>query len=262
MSLSIIVLTSDNQDVIQGCLDSIKSLGSIIIIDDYSIDKTLTIAKKYSPMIFSKKFENFPKQRNFALKQIKTDWVLFLDSDERLNKSLRLEIKSIIKKSSHSAYRFKRLNYFFGQPMRHTGYWPDWQTRLFKTKDLIKFSGDVHETSHYKGSLGQLKNHLIHFTHKSLSEGLYKSINWTQKEAQAFIKTNHPPIKWWHLLKVMITEFFSRYFFKKGYLDGFVGFTESLIQAINRLFVYQQIWEGQQRPSIKEQYQKLDQKLK
>ncbi|MEA3355663.1 MAG: glycosyltransferase family 2 protein [Patescibacteria group bacterium] len=262
MNLTIIVLTSNNQDLIKGCLNSIKSLGDILIIDDQSTDDTIDIAKNFKVTILKRKLDIFPKQRTFAIKQAKTPWVLFLDSDERLSSSLRKEIKTILKNPQHSAYKFKRLNYFFGKLIKHGGYWPDWQTRLFKVKDFDKFSGAVHETPHYKGSLGKLENHLIHFTHKSLVEGLRKSIDWTKVEANEFIKSNHPPVKWWHLLKAMVKEFFFRYFKKKGFLDGYIGFTESLIQSINRFFVYQQIWEMQQKPTIKKQYQKLDQTLK
>ena len=261
MSLTIVVLTSNNQDVLQGCLDSIKSLGKILIIDDYSTDKTLAIAKKYQTQIFTNKLTTFAKQRIFAIKKADTDWVFFLDSDERLNSHLRKEIKLAIKDSPHSAFQLKRLNYFFGKPIKHGGYWPDWQVRLFKIKDFKNFSGAVHETPHYNGSLGELNNHLTHFTHKNLIEGLKKSINWTALEADDFINSNHPPVRWGHLLKVFFKEFFFRYFQKKGLLDGYVGFVESLIQAINRFFVYQQIWEKQQSPTIVEKYQLLDKKI-
>jgi glycosyltransferase involved in cell wall biosynthesis len=262
MNLTIVVLTSNSQDVIEGCLRSIKSLGKILIIDDLSTDKTLTLAKKYKTQIIIKKLEAFAKQRNFAIKKVDSDWILFLDSDERLGKDLRNEIKKAIKSSEYSAYKIKRLNYFFGKPITHTGYWPDWQTRLFKTKDIIKFSGQVHETPHFNGSLGTLKSHFTHFTHKSLLEGLHKSVKWTEIEANQFIKANHPPVKWWHLIKVMVKEFLSRYIKNKGFLDGHIGFVESLIQAINKFFIYQQIWEQQQHPSIKDQYNQLDKTFK
>lgn len=246
MKLSVVILTHNSSQAITSCLDSVKTADEIIIFDDHSSDNTLSLAKPYKPVVVSHRLTSFAHQRNLAFKKVTSGWVLFLDSDEKLPPQLFKEIKSVIKTSPHSAYRMKRLNYFFHKPIRHGGYWPDWQTRLFKIKDFKEFTGSVHETPHFSGSLGDLNGHLIHFSHNNLAEGLQKSILWTKKEAQQFIKAGHPPVTWWRIIKVMIWEFCFRYFKKKGFLDGYVGFIESLIQAINRFFVYQQIWELQQ----------------
>jgi len=246
MKLSVIILTHNNSSLILDCLSSVKSADEIIIVDDNSTDETLKLAKPFQPTIIQHKLTSFSSQRNLALKQVKSDWVLFLDSDEQVSPELAREITSKIAASNYSAYRMKRLNYFFGRAIKHGGYWPDWQTRLFKVKDFNKFTGAVHETPHFSGSLSDLENHLTHFSHRNLAEGLEKSLIWTKKEAEEFIKAGHPPITWWRIIKVMVWEFCFRYFKKLGLLDGYVGFIESLIQAINRFFVYQQVWELQQ----------------
>ncbi|MFH0943420.1 MAG: glycosyltransferase family 2 protein [Candidatus Beckwithbacteria bacterium] len=243
--LSVIILTHNSQELISICLNSVKSADEIVIIDDFSTDQTLGLAKPFKAKIVQHKLTDFAAQRNFGMKQVTSSWVLFLDSDEQVPPKLFAEIKLVIRAASHSAYRIKRLNYFFNQAVKHGGYWPDWQTRLFKVADFQKFTGAVHETPHYSGSLGSLETHLIHYSHQSLAQGLEKSLVWTKKEAEEFIKAGHPPITWWRIIKVMVWEFCSRYFKKKGFLDGYVGFIESLIQAINRFFVYQQIWELQ-----------------
>lgn len=262
MSITFIVLTHNNQTEISGCLHSLKGQPALVV-DDNSADKTLSLVKTFKNIqVLSRSLDNFSSQRNFALSKVKTDWAFFLDADERLSAQGLKEILGIIKNTPFSAFRLKRLNYFFGKPMKSGGYWPDWQTRLFKVKDFSKFTGLIHETPIFKGDLGDLTAHLIHHSHKSLSNGLNKSIAWTKKEAQEFIKSNHPSVTWWRVLKVMVVEFINRYFLKKAFLSGYIGFTESLTQAINRYFVYQQIWELQQKPSIKERYQQLDKNLK
>lgn len=246
MKLTVIILTHNSSGLIVDCLNSVKSADGVVIIDDNSTDETLKLAEPFKPKIIRHQLTNFSKQRNLALKQVRSDWVLFLDSDEQVSPELTREIKTKIADSNYSAYRIKRLNYFFGRTIKHGGYWPDWQTRLFKVKDFQKFTGVIHEAPHFSGHLGDLENHLIHFSHQNLAEGLEKSIIWTKKEAEEFIKAGHPPITWWRIIKVMVWEFCFRYFKKLGFLDGYVGFIESLIQAINRFFVYQQIWEFQQ----------------
>jgi len=246
MKLTVIILTRNSNGLILDCLNSIKSADEIVIVDDNSTDETLAFAKKFPVKVFSRQLDNFAAQRNFAISKATMPWVLFLDSDERVPLKLLHEIKTAISVDTYSAYRMKRLNYFFHHAVKHGGYWPDWQTRLFKLKDFAKFTGSVHETPHFSGRLGSLENHLTHFSHQNLAEGLEKSLIWTKKEAEEFIKAHHPPITWWRIVKVMVWEFCFRYFKKLGLLDGYVGFIESLIQAINRFFVYQQIWELQQ----------------
>lgn len=247
MKLSAVVLTHNSSAVIGACLKSISFADEIIVIDSGSTDSTGKIAASFSAKVFQKKLVSFAGQRNFGISRARFPWVLMVDSDERVSEKLAGEIKAAIKTDKHSAYRFKRLNYFFGRKIKHGGYWPDWQTRLFLVKDFRKFTGSIHESAHFNGSLGSFENPLTHFSHNTISECFRKSIPWTKKEAEAFIKAGHPPVTWWRIIKVMVWEFCYRYFKKKGFLDGYVGLIESLIQAINRFLVYQQVWELQQR---------------
>jgi glycosyltransferase involved in cell wall biosynthesis len=247
MKLSVIVLTHNSEAVLSDCLKSLAFGDEIIVVDSGSTDATEKIALSYSARVVKRRLLSFASQRNWALKQAKFPWVLMIDSDERVPEKLAGEIKTAIKTDESSAYRMKRQNYFFGKKVRHGGYWPDWQTRLFKVEDFVKYVGAIHESPRFKGKLGSLVTPLTHYSHNSISECLEKSRVWTKKEAEAFIKAGHPKITWWRIVKVMIWEFCYRYFKKLGFLDGYVGFIESVIQATNRFYVYQQVWELQQK---------------
>lgn len=271
MTLSVIVLTHNDEDKIKKCLESVKWADEIVVVDSSSTGKTIEISKKYTSKIFRKKFTSFADQRNFALGKTKGEWVLYVDSDERIGRELRKEIEDMIcgrdgdrerrtelEKNKNTAYRMPRKNYFYGKRVKHGGYWPDYVTRLFK-KDFFKnWQGKIHESPKYKGRLGTFKNPLIHLAHRNISEGLIKSSRWTKMEAELFYKSGHPKVTIFHLIKVIVWEFCFRYFKKQGFKDGFVGFVEAFIQALNRFFVYVQIWEMQQRPSIEEKYKKMD----
>ncbi|MEK7513815.1 MAG: glycosyltransferase family 2 protein [Patescibacteria group bacterium] len=246
MKLSVIVLTHNSGARLAECFQSLKTIDEIIIVDDNSTDNTLAIAKSFAAKILVKKLKGFASQRNFGLTAAHSPWVLFIDSDEVVPSALLQQIKLAITRSEFSAYRMKRLNYFYGRAMKHGGYWPDWQTRLFRVDAFIGYSGAIHESPKFKGALGSLSENLLHYSHQNLSAGLIKSAYWTKLEAKEFIKAGHPPITWWRIVKVMVWEFCYRYFKKLGFLDGYIGFIESLIQALNRFFVYQQIWELQQ----------------
>ena len=245
MKLSAVVLTHNSGAVLGDCLQSLRFADEIIMVDSGSTDNTLALAS--AARIYKRKLVSFADQRNFGLQQAKYPWVLMIDSDERVPDKLAKEIKEAISTDSYSAYRVKRLNYFFGRAMKHGGYWPDWQTRLFRVSDFQKYTGAVHETPHFAGSLGSLSSHLIHYSHNNLRECLEKSVVWTKKEALEFIKAGHPPVTWWRIIKVMVWEFCYRYFQKMAFLDGYIGLVESLIQAMNRFYVYQQVWEMQQQ---------------
>jgi glycosyltransferase involved in cell wall biosynthesis len=247
MKLSVIVLTHNSGTVLSDCLASLKFGDEIIVVDSGSTDATEKIALSYSAKVVKRKLLSFASQRNWAMKQAKFPWVLMIDSDERVPDKLAKEIKAAMAADSYSAYRMKRQNYFFGQAVRHGGYWPDWQTRLFRAEAFRGYTGAVHESPHFSGQLGRLSTPITHFSHRNLSESLSKSAVWTRKEAREFIKAGHPPVTWWRLLKVMVWEFCYRYFKKLGFLDGYVGLVESLFQAMNRFFVYQQVWEMQQQ---------------
>lgn len=261
MKLSVIIITKNNQDYLKACLDSVKSLDEIIIIDDFSTDNTLKIAKKYTKNIFTHKLTSFPHQRNFGATKVTGDWFIFLDSDERLTKANLLEIKSVVKKTPHTAFRFARQNYFQGHKIRHGGFWPDYQTRLFKRSHFKEVKGTTHEQYQFNGSLGTLTVPVPHFPDRSIKMGLKKSIIWTPAEAQALFKANHPPITWWRIIKVMLAEFFFRFIKKQGFKDGYIGFTESIIQAMNKFFIYQQVWELQHQSEIKDKITRIEKAL-
>jgi len=247
MKLSIIVITKNNQPTLKTCLDSLKSASEIIIVDDFSEDNTLKIAKKYTNKIFIHKLTSFPSQRHWASTKATGDWFMFIDADEQLTPKNWQEIKTILPKTTHAAFRFARQNYFFAKKIRHGGYWPDYQTRLFKRSNFKGIKGATHEQYLFNGSLGTLKQPVPHHPDRSIAYGLNKSIIWTPKEAEALFKAGHPRITWWRLLKVMASEFCYRYIKTQGWRDGYVGFVEAFIQAMNKFFIYQQVWELQQK---------------
>ena len=261
MKLSIIVITRNNQDVIKGCLNTARQADEIIVVDDQSTDDTPKLAKQFTSKFYAHPLTTFAQQRTWAAKKASGDWILFLDADERISPSLFQEIKTAINTSHHSAFRIKRRNYFFARLIKHSGYWPDWQTRLFKTSGFKGITGASHEHYRFQGSLGSLKQPLIHFADRRTQTGLRKSILWTRPEAQAMFKADHPPINGLRLVKVMLWEFFYRYCKKQGWRDGYIGLVEAITQAINKFFIYQQVWELQQQDKIKQAYQRLEKEL-
>jgi len=246
MKLSVVVLTQNSTQTLKETLESVKKAEEIIVVDGGSSDETIKIAKKYTDKIYTHQLTSFANQRNWAAQKISGDWLLFLDADEQITPISWQEIMAV-EKNEPSAWQFKRQNVFFGRWMKHSGYWPDYQIRLFKVVDFKGVVGAVHEQYLFNGSLGTMVNPMRHTPPRNMSANLVKSAAWTKMEAEALFKAGHPPITALRLIKVMVWEFCFRYFKKLGFLDGYVGFVEAVFQAMNKFFVYQQVWELKQK---------------
>jgi glycosyltransferase involved in cell wall biosynthesis len=263
--LSTIIITHNCAEFLPGCLKSVAWADEIVVVDKRSTDDTVQIAQKFGAKVAKFEGEAFDEWRNFSLKQAKHEWVLYVDHDERVTKSLKDIIKIVIDPSSgsskHAAYKIPRANYWWGRKFTACGADDDYVTRLFKKDKLVEWFGKIHESAKVDGTTGTIDAPLIHFTHRDLISGLKKSYNWTHMEAELFFEANHPPVTWWRLGKVTLAEFCKRYFKQKGFTHGTEGFIESAVQAWNRFMVYEQLWELQQKPGLRQRYHKLDEEL-
>ncbi|MBI2029105.1 glycosyltransferase family 2 protein [Candidatus Gottesmanbacteria bacterium] len=244
--ISAVVITKNEQEIISRCLSKLKFCNEIIIVDDFSTDNTLKIAKKYTSKIFKHHLsDNFSDQRNFGLRKAKNNWVLFVDSDEIITFSLAKEITSKINNSSNDAYYIKRIDYFFGKRMNWGEFLNKKFIRLIK-KNKGKWVRPVHEYWFTKGKVGILNNHIKHYSHSSISVlinkiNYYSGINanylYYQKERGSMFEVFfYPSIKFIH-----------NYILKLGFLDGFYGLIFSMFMSLHsflsRLKLYF-LWYG------------------
>ncbi len=248
INLSIIIITKNEEEMIEGAINSVKFADQIIVADGGSEDKTLKIAKESGAETVSINQEkvNFAKWRNQALEHAKHDWVFFLDADERATKKLKLKLKEVInKKMKFSAYALPRENYFLGKRVSHGGSWPDYVIRLFYKPDFIQWEGKLHEQPKFKGRLKHLKTPLRHYTHRDLTLMLKKTTKWTKSEAKLLYQSGHPPVVWWRILRMMITKFCQRVIKQGAWKDGTVGWINAIFEVFNTFIIYARLWEMQ-----------------
>jgi len=250
--LSIIIITKDEEKMIGDCLESIKWADEIVLVDSGSTDKTVEIAKKYGAKIttFLSKTPNYAEWRNKGLQETKGDWVFYLDADERVTPHLKEEIKSSIINHQPSiiAYAIPRCNFYLGRKMHYGGAWPDYVKRLFKKDKLKGWEGRLHEEPTFsggEGELGHLKEPMIHLTHRDLSSMVEKTRKWSKIEAELLYRAGHPPVTWWRILRIMLTEFWQRGVKLQGWRDGTVGWIEIIFQMFSRFITYARLWEMQ-----------------
>lgn len=257
MGLTAIILTKNEEDVIEGAIKSVQFADEIIVVDSFSTDETQNIARKYNAIIFEDEFKDYASERNFAKEKAQNDWILYLDADERVTTALQKEIKEIIASvNQYPAFFVWRENYYLGKK------WPtnDRIQRLFEKDKLISWQGVLHETPKIDGELGILKEHIIHLTHRDILSMLRKTVQWSEHEASLRFSADHPEMSGWRFIRVMLTEFLNYFVKQKGYKNGIEGLIESTFQSFSIFITYARLWEMQRKETLKQTYKKIDEK--
>lgn len=257
-TISALIIAQNEAEMLPGCLETLHWCDEVVVLDDGSHDETASIAEKWGAKVISFKHESFARLREQALKHAQSEWVIYVDADERILPTLAKEIQVNAETNTATALQFKRSNIFFGEVFEYGGWGQDTVTRVFLKTALEGWSGQVHETPQFSGDTVLLKTPLVHLSHRDVASGLKKSSEWTAIEAELLYKSGVPSVTLWTLLRKGSMEFFRRVVLKKGYKDGSAGVMEGVVQGINRVLVYLQVWERQQDPSIESKYKQIE----
>lgn len=225
-TLSVIIPTYNEIDYIDDALKSVDFANEIIVIDSFSTDGTKEKALQLGCKVLERKFDNFSNQKNHAITYATGDWILFIDADERVSHKLKNEILSEIEKNKHAGYKLSFPHYYMNRFLYHK---VDKVIRLVKNIN-VKFSGDVHEKLHVEGSIGSLKNFMIHYTYKGLFHLIQKKDSYSWFQANTSLKKGKK-VTIFHLLFKPLYRFFSSYILKRGFLDGVPGLALASINA-------------------------------
>jgi glycosyltransferase involved in cell wall biosynthesis len=249
--LSVIVPTGNRIDVVEDCLQSVRWVDELIVVDSFSTDGTLDVAKKYADRVLQHEYVNSALQKNWAIPQATHAWVMIVDTDERVSPQLRNEIKEKLRDPlPYVGYRIPRVNLVFGKPIRGARYYPDYQIRLF-LRDAGRYElRRVHAHVLLDGPCGTLKSPLIHYTHRFLNQTICDLLvlmtTWEaeQREHNA-LSAGRQPTKnlFLNLLFRPVGAFGLRYFREGGWRDGYRGLIVSLVWAVYIAITYMKIWE-------------------
>lgn len=252
--LSVCISAYNEEQKIKDCLESIKWADEIIFVDNSSSDKTIEIAKKYTAKIFIRKNNlTLNINKNFGFTKAANDWILCLDADERVSPELAREIQFIINQvNPKEGYWMRRKNIIFGKWIRHTGWYPDYQLRLFK-RDKGRFAGKhVHEMIKIDGETDYLQEHLIHYNYEGINQFLYKHFAiYAPNEIENLLKEGYR-FNYLDAIRFPSQEFLSRFFAREGYRDGFHGLMLSIFMAFYYFVIFARIWESQNFKEIED----------
>lgn len=246
MKISAIILTRNEEKNIEKVINSLPFCDEVVVIDDFSQDKTVEIAEKLGAKVFKRKLgNNFSSQRNFGLEKSRGDWVLFIDADEELTKELAREIQeTITKKQETSAYYIKRRDYWWGREMRFG------EIRTVRDKGLIrlmrknsgKWVNFVHEVFQTDGPVGKLNTYLNHYPHQTLAEFL-QDINFYSTVRARELQKKGKQIGILEILSYPFGKFITNYFFKLGFLDGPAGFVYAFLMSFHSFLVRAKLYQ-------------------
>jgi len=244
LPISVVIIAGAEENNIEDCLKSVLWSNDIVVVNSFSKDKTVEIAKKYTERVYLKEWEGYSKQKAYSLSLAKNRWVLSIDADERVTFDLKQELESIIKSENIlDGYYIPRKNYFLGKHIKSCGWHPGYQLRFFIKDKACLSDRKVHEAFLVDGKLGYLKEYLIHFTHPNIQHIIKKINEYSTLKAEE--KSLAKKAYWYNFIINPTAAFWQHYILRKGFKDGVHGFLVSIIHSLTNLLTYIKMWEIQ-----------------
>jgi glycosyltransferase involved in cell wall biosynthesis len=248
--LTIIIPTKNEEHNIRECLESATWADEVIVCDSFSSDRTPHIALEYTPNVIQHEYLCHAAQNNWMIPQASSEWVMVLDADERITRGLRHAVRQAIQRADCEGWRVRRMTHFLGKLIRHCGWGQDYPLRLFRRQYRYQ-DRPVHSTVAIDGKVGQIEEHLEHYTDRDLRNYFEKLDRYTTLAAAERFRRGQTA-RWWHLLFKPPVKFLKMYLLKLGFLDGFHGFLLCGLSAMSTFARYAKLWEMNQRGSTGE----------
>lgn len=245
--ISAVVNTLNEEKHIGPCLECLRWCDEIVVVDMYSDDRTLEIAREYTDKVFCFERVGYVEPaRKFAVDKTTSEWVLIVDADERIPRKLGLTLKQIASTENECvAYLLPRKNYILGKCIQYSGWNSDYQMRFFKKGSLI-FSDEIHNTPKPEGKIGHVEDSMeesiIHFNYLNSQQFVERLNKYTTVEAK-HLSERKEQFKFYKLITVPFKEFYSRFITLKGFKEGLTGFILSIFMAFYRFLTWAKYWE-------------------
>jgi len=243
MTLSVAIITKDEELNISECLESVSFADEIIVLDCNSTDRTCEIAKDQGAHVFRQtEWLGFGPMKNLAISKCSHPWVLSIDADERVPIGLKSEILEFLSdERGYSVCAIPRISFFCGRFLNYSGWRPDYVERLFKKAEARFSNALVHERLVYHGELLKMKNELIHFSFRDLEAVLHKINTYSSLYAKQHKDTDRrvTPLS---ALGHGCWTFFRTFVLYRGFMDGWRGFILSISNAEGAYYKYLKLW--------------------
>lgn len=243
------IITKDEASNIGGCLDSVGFCAEAVVVDSGSADRTVAIAREHGARVIERGWPGHIEQKNFAIDQAATDWVLCVDADERVSEPMRQAIEALFAEAGGdpervrcAGVRFRRLNRYLGRWIYHGGWYPDRKLRLFR-RSKGRWGGiNPHDHVRVDGPVEDVAADLLHDSYRDLAAHVRTINSFTGILAREKLKRGErfPGLK---LVLAPPLKFLKMYVLKLGVLDGWPGLIAALMGAWYVLLKYAKLWE-------------------
>ncbi len=259
MKISACIITFNEENKIAEAVESVAWADEILVVDSESTDETRAIAESLGAKVLIKNWEGFSKQKQFAVDNAAHEWIFSLDADERVSGELKSEIlklKNISETDLADGYRIPRLSFYMNRPIRHGGWYPDWQLRFFNRRKghwknvLVHESVQMNETARVEKLSGDIFHYSVEDAshHHQMIGTRYAPLAARQLFERG--KSTSP----FKIVTAGLTTFLQTYILKGGFLDGLAGFCIARFAAHHAFLKYMLLWEMQnQSPKSKVQ---------
>lgn len=243
-TLSVIVITKNEERNIVDCLESVKWANELVVVDGGSDDNTLELAKGLAHKVFARPWEGYAGSKNFALQQCTGDWILWLDADERVTEALNREMQVLLEQSivDCAGFEVSRKAFFLGKWIKHCGWYPGYVLRLFRRGTGQWSDNKVHEHLEIEGKIGRLRSDLLHYTDPNLWHYFDKFNRYTSLAAEE-LAANGDTFGLSQLTLRPLWLFLKMYVVRLGFLDGIHGFILCVLSSCYVFTKYAKLWE-------------------
>jgi glycosyltransferase involved in cell wall biosynthesis len=247
MTLSVCIITFNEEANIRRTLESVKSIADeIIVVDSQSTDSTVALAQSFGAKVFIEAWKGFAPQKNSALAKASCDWVLSLDADEEVSPELAESIRALLHAPSPpplNGYQMARRNLYMGRWIRHSGYYPDRKLRFIKRGAAQFELRAVHEDLKMEGPTGLLSGDLIHHAYPTLEGFIEHANRYSSLGAGMVVEKHAVGFSIVNVLLRPLVRFIYSYFFRLGFLDGREGLLVYMNHAMYVSWKYAKAWE-------------------
>lgn len=239
--ISVVITTRDEAGNLPRCLESVRGFGEIIVVDSFSADDTVEVARRAGVTVFQRPYHSPPDQKNWAVARATHHWVLVLDADEWVSDGLRTEIEALSPGENAGFWIYRRSEYL-GRMILGCGWQRDRVLRLYDRRRGHYPEARVHEEVALTGAAGRLRARLGHRPYRDVAHHLQKIDDYTARGArQAVERGLRAP--WLHLLLHPPFRFLRMYILQLGIRDGYPGLVLCLLSAAGVFLKYARAWE-------------------
>jgi glycosyltransferase involved in cell wall biosynthesis len=248
--ISVIVPTFNEQENLEDCLRSVAWADEILVVDSFSTDRTLEIARRHTSRIIQREYVNSASQKNWAIPQARHRWVMVVDADERVTPELREEILALLARGPDCrGYVIRRVNHFLGRRIRYGGWARDRVLRVWDREAGRYQEKEVHADVDVAGPVRELKHSLLHITFRSWDSYLRKIDRYTSWGAEDLRRKGRRASAL-DLVIRPLARFVKRYILQLGFLDGVPGLMITGIDTWVVFVKYARLWErGRREPA-------------